>query len=367
MTDTPLLLTPGPLTTTESVKRAMLRDWGSRDPEFEALTAGVRQGLLRIANAGDDYTAVPLQGSGTFAVEAMIASLVAPDDGILVVSNGAYGKRIAEICARMGLRHSVLDLPDRAPVPAAAVAEALASGGPFRFAAVVHCETTSGVLNPIAEISEICRAAGTEVLVDAMSSFGALPCDAGALRFAALAASSNKCLQGVPGAGFVIVRKPLLSRDDHNSPSLVLDLAAQDRQFSADGQWRFTPPTHVIAALAQALDELQAEGGPEARRARYAENCTLLIKGMADLGFRPVLEPATQAPIIVSFGEPEDAWFDFQQFYDRLKDEGFAIYAGKMRDHATFRVGVIGDVSPADITAFLGAAARVTAAMQARH
>ncbi|MDF0594752.1 2-aminoethylphosphonate--pyruvate transaminase [Psychromarinibacter halotolerans] len=366
MTDAPLLLTPGPLTTTDSVKRAMLRDWGSRDPEFEALTAQVRAELLAIANAGDAYTAVPLQGSGTFAVEAMIATLVAPDDGLLVVANGAYGRRIAEICARMGLKHDVLDLPDRAPVPPARVAEALAEGR-HRFVAVIHCETTSGVLNPLAEIAEVCRAAGAKMLVDAMSSFGALPCDAAETGFAALAASSNKCLQGVPGAAFVICDKSLLLRDDHRSPSLVLDLAAQDRQFSADGQWRFTPPTHVIAALAQALDELRAEGGTSARLARYTENCTQLIKGMTALGFQSVLDPATQAPIIVSFSEPAEDWFDFQQFYDRLKAEGFAIYAGKMRDRATFRVGVIGDVTPSDIAAFLDAAGRVTRAMTERH
>lgn len=373
---TPLLLTPGPLTTTARVKRAMRRDWGSRDDEFTELTNRIRRDILAIAGAAPEpggkppaaeYRCVPLQGSGTFAVEAMIASLVAPEDGIVILANGAYGTRMAEICARLRLRHHVLDFPDDCPLDPARVRAALAERPDLRFVAMVHCETTSGLLNPVEAIADLCRDAGRPLLIDAMSSFGALPCDAGRLGFAALAASSNKCLQGVPGLSFVICRTDHLSRKDHTCPSLVLDLAAQDRQFSADGQWRFTPPTHVVAALAEALAELAEEGGPEARRARYDANCTALLEGMAGLGFSPALKPQYQAPIIVSFVQPADAWFDFETFYARLKDAGFAIYSGKMKAQGTFRVGVIGDVHPADIADFVAAAGRVIAAMQADH
>ncbi len=368
MTDDTILLTPGPLTTSARVKRAMLRDWGSRDPEFEAETAFVRAEVLRIANAPDDaYTMVPLQGSGTFAVEAMIASLVAPDDGALVLVNGAYGRRIADICARLRLRHQVLAVADDRPCDPAAVATALAADPSLRHVLAVHCETTSGLLNPIAEIAGICRDAGRELLIDSMSGFGALPVDARALGFAALAASSNKCLQGAPGLGFVIARRSALSRKDHTCPSIVLDLAAQDRQFSADGQWRFTPPTHVVAAFAEALRELADEGGPAARLARYAANCDILIDGMAGLGFRIALDRALQAPIIVSFDEPGAPWFDFERFYDALKARGFAIYAGKMRARQTFRIGVIGAIDAAVMRRFLLAAAEVQDALQAPH
>ncbi len=364
----PLLLTPGPLTTSARVKAAMLRDWGSRDPEFEALTARIRSGVLDIAHApAAEYTMVPLQGSGTFAVEAMYATLVAPQDGVLVLANGAYGKRIGEICARLGLRHALIDLPDDRPLDPATVSRALVDHPDLRFVTAVHCETTSGLLNPLERIADLCRDAGRPLLVDAMSSFGALPLKTGALGLAALAASSNKCLQGVPGLGFVVARRDDLSRKDHTCPSLSLDLAAQDRQFSADGQWRYTPPTHVVAALAEALDELAEEGGPEARRARYAENCATLTEGMRALGFEAALAPEYQAPIIVSFAEPQTPWFDFDRFYDALKARGFAIYAGKMKARATFRVGVIGAVTRADIELFLAAVRQVRDMMQADH
>jgi len=355
----PLLLTPGPLTTSDRVKRAMLRDWGARDPEFAALTEGIRRDLARIGGADDSYTVVPLQGSGSFAVEAMLATLVAPEDGVLVPANGAYGQRIAAICARLGLRHRVVETPDDAPLEPGAIAEALAADATLGVVAAVQCETTSGLWNPIPEIAAVCRAAGRRLLVDSMSGFGALPVDIADWGLTALAASSNKCLQSVPGLGFVMTKKAALSRADHTPPSLVLDLAAQDRQFLADGQWRFTPPTHVVAALAEALAELAEEGGPPARLARYAQNAATLAKGMKALGFTPALAARHQAPIILSFHEPDAPGFEFEAFYDALKAEGYAIYAGKMRAAKTFRVGVIGDIGPRDIEGFLAAVARV--------
>ena len=353
----PVLLTPGPLTTSARVKRAMLRDWGSRDEDFAALTDFIRAEALRIANADNTYSMVPLQGSGTFAIEAMIASMIAPKDGALVLANGAYGRRIADICARLGLRHDVLSMPDDRPVAPEDVAARLKRGPGLAHVIAVHCETTSGLLNPVEAIAGICRTYEKSLLIDSMSGFGALPVDAKRLGFAALAASSNKCLQGVPGIGFAIVKRDMLRRNDHAAPSLALDLAGQDAQFSADGQWRFTPPTHVVAAFAEALRELADEGGPPARLERYSRNCEALVSGMKSHGYEAVLPPEAQAPVIVSFKEPDASWFDFHKFYNALKARGYIIYAGKMRSGGTFRVGVMGDIGLDAIDGFLKAVA----------
>ncbi|SEO57925.1 2-aminoethylphosphonate--pyruvate transaminase [Salinihabitans flavidus] len=362
--DTPYLLTPGPLTTSLRVKRAMLRDWGSRDPDFEALTADVCARLKVIAGAGDGYACVPIQGSGTFAVEAMLVTLVPRKGHVLVLSNGAYGRRIAEIATRVGVQVSTLENADDTPNDVAALRKRLAEDDSITHVAAVHCETTSGLLNPVEEIAAICCETGRALLLDSMSGFGALPLDAEGQGITAIAASANKCLQGVPGVGYVIVDRGALQAAQGNAPTLVLDLEAQQRQFEKDGQWRFTPPTHVMAALSEALMELEEEGGPAARLARYRANYDLLSQGMADLGFRPALDPAVQAPIIVSFHEPQAAWFDFAEFYERLKAQGFAIYAGKMRAQDTFRIGVIGAIDPGIIGMFLDVTRNVIEKMQ---
>lgn len=364
MSADPLLLTPGPLTTTETVKRAMLRDWGSRDPDFERLTASVLQELLLIANAGTDYAVVPLQGSGTYAVEAMITTLVPREGRILVLSNGAYGQRIITICERSGLKVIGYPVPETEVHDLAEVRRKLADDPSIHSVAVVHCETTSGLENPLDAIADVVIGAGRKLFVDSMSGFGALPVDAARLRFTALAASSNKCIQGVPGMAFVIARRDDLAQSRGRCPSLVLDLEAQHRQIEADGQWRYTPPTHVIAAFHQALQELREEGGPPARLRRYTGNRDLLIEGMARLGFSPMLDKAVQAPIIVSFAEPSEPWFSFQRFYDELKRRGFAIYAGKMKVGGTFRVGTIGAIDRGDIERFLTAAEQCVSLMR---
>ncbi|MXN64649.1 2-aminoethylphosphonate--pyruvate transaminase [Stappia sp. GBMRC 2046] len=349
----PFLLTPGPLTTSARVKRAMLRDWGSRDEEFLHLSQKVRSGILKIAGAGERFAAVPLQGSGTYAVEAMIASFIADDAGALVLVNGAYGRRIVEIAERLGKRISAYEVADDSLHDLQEVERRLASDPDLRTAIVVHCETTSGLLNPLEEIAATVKRHGRGLLVDAMSSFGALPLDVEALDITALAASSNKCLQGVPGLSFVLARREELEAAAGRGSSLVLDLCAQYRQLEVDGQYRFTPPTHVIAALAEALDELTEEGGPPARYARYKKNCELLIEGMRELGFKTALADSLQAPIIASFREPEEDWFSFEIFYNALKQRGFAIYAGKMKSASTFRIGTIGAIDPQTITQFL--------------
>lgn len=345
------LLTPGPLTTSLSVKQAMLKDWGSRDPAFIELNADIRRRLVAIAAAsgGDDFVCVPVQGSGTFAIEATLGTLVPPDGKLLVLVNGAYGERMMKIMQRLGRKATALTYSEDATPNLGEVQSTLAGDPAISHVAAVHCETTSGILNPIEKIASLVNAEGRALIVDAMSSFGALPLDASALPCAAVVASSNKCLEGAPGMGYAIIRKDVLEGCAGNSPSLALDLYDQWRAMEANGQWRFTPPTHVMAAFHQALIEHDAEGSVPGRYRRYRQNCDVLIQGMEKLGFKPLLPEATQAPIIVTFHMPGDPRFDFKAFYDRLAARGYVIYPGKLTVAPSFRIGCIGQVMPDDI------------------
>jgi 2-aminoethylphosphonate-pyruvate transaminase len=292
----PYLLTPGPLTTSITVKRAMLRDWGSRVQDFIALNARVRDRLVRLAGSAGTHVCVPLQGSGTFVVEAMLGTLAPRAGRLLVLVNGAYGARIVRMARYHGREVVSLETPEDRPNDLAALARALAQDQAITHVAAVHCETTSGILNPIEGIAEITAAAGRRLLIDAMSSFGALPLDARQVPFDAVAASANKCLEGVPGVGFALVRQQALLAAEDNAPALSLDLHDQWLSMERTGQWRFTPPTHVLAALDQALEEHEAEGGVAGRGTRYRANCRILIEGMRDLGFEPLLPDDLQAP-----------------------------------------------------------------------
>ncbi len=345
----PLLLTPGPLTTSEQTKRAMLRDWGSRDEAFIALTARVCRRLLSVVGAADQFACVPIQGSGTFAVEAMLGTLVPAAGKLLVAANGAYGRRMALIGEKLGRAVRVVATPEAEPVRPSLIEQALNDDPAISHVAVVHCETTTGLLNPIAEIARVIAAQDRALLIDAMSSFGGLPLSAATMPFQAIAASANKCLEGVPGVGFVIARRAALESATDTAPSLSLDLADQWQGLKANGQWRFTPPTHVVAALDAALDQLDAEGGVEGRRRRYETNCQRLIAGMRAAGFVPLLEQDIQAPIIVTFRRPRDPAYEFERFYGALGRRGIAIYPGKLTDRETFRIGCIGDITTADI------------------
>jgi 2-aminoethylphosphonate-pyruvate transaminase len=348
------LLTPGPLTTAAATRQAMARDWGSRDRDFIALTARLRTRLANLAGAAETHASVLLQGSGTFVVEAMIATLVPRDGGLLVMVNGAYGRRMVEIAHRLGRKVTTLECAEDEPVDAEALDRRLLDD-PATHVAIVHCETTSGILNPLEPVAEIVARHGRRLLVDAMSSFGALPLDAHALQVAALAASSNKCLEGVPGIGFVVADRQALLAAAGNAESLSFDLHAQWRGFETDGQWRFTPPTQVAAALDAALDGLDREGGLGARGARYAENCRVLVAGMRRLGFVPYLRPAYQAPIIVTFHRPKR--LDFGAFYDEMHRRGFSLYPGKVAGADTFRIGCIGAIDATVMNAAVAAVA----------
>jgi 2-aminoethylphosphonate-pyruvate transaminase len=342
----PILLTPGPLTTSLATKMAMLRDWGSWDSAFNAVTALVRERILAIVSAEQMHVCVPMQGSGTFSVEAAVNTLVPRDGHILVLINGAYGKRFARLAQMMGRRVCVFETAEDLPTAAADVERLLAGDASITHVGLVHCETSTGILNPLQEIAAAVARQGRSLLVDAMSSFGALPIDARSMPFDALIAASGKCIEGPPGMGFVIARKTALERSGGNSTSLSLDLHDQWQYMEKTTQWRYTPPTHVVVAFAAALDAFVAEGGQPARLARYTRNYETLVRGMAELGFRPFLDPRVQAPIIVTFHAPADSRYAFREFYDRVRDKGFILYPGKLTQVETFRVGCIGAIGP---------------------
>jgi 2-aminoethylphosphonate-pyruvate transaminase len=339
---TPFLLTPGPLTTSEETKRAMLRDWGSRDTDFIALNRRVREELVTLAGGVGTHVAVPLQGSGTFAVEAMLGTFVPRAGKLLILANGAYGRRMAQMCRYSGRAHAVLETAEDVPPSPSELGRRLTEDSAITHVAIVHCETTSGILNPVAEVAAVVARHGRRLLIDAMSAFGALPIDAREIRFDALAASANKCLEGVPGIGFVIAREAALVECEGNAPALSLDLHDQWRAMERTGQWRFTPPTHVLAAFGSALEQHRREGGTAGRGARYRRNCKILIEGLHGLGFETLLPDHLQAPIIVTVHTPADPRFQFERFYDSLREKGYVIYPGKLTVADTFRIGCIG-------------------------
>jgi 2-aminoethylphosphonate-pyruvate transaminase len=363
----PILLTPGPLTTTPRTKQAMLTDWGSWDTAFRELTAALLRDLVAIANGGDTHVCVPLQGSGTFAVEAALGTLVPKDGKVLVPVNGAYCRRLVRILQYLGRAHMTIEMPEDAGMPPQRVEAALAQDPAITHVAQVHCETGTGVLNPLSEIAQVVAKHGRSLIVDAMSSFGAIGIDLAATPIDALVSASGKCLEGVPGLGFVLLRRSALELCEGRCHSLAMDLHDQWVYMQKTGQFRYTPPTHVVAALMEALRQFKAEGGQPARGARYAANCKALIEGMAALGFVPLLKPGLQAPIIVTFHAPADANYNFAGFYTRVRDQGFILYPGKLTEIETFRVGCIGAIDEADMRSAVDAIARALRDMGIRN
>ena len=357
------LLTPGPLTTSLATKQAMLRDWGSRDTEFIAITRRIQNILLAIAGVEASHVAVPVQGSGTFGVEATLGTLIAPGQRTLVLENGAYGKRIVTILQRIGREVSVLRWPENQQVDPAALDAALRDDPGIEHVVVVHCETTTGILNDMVAVGRVTKAHKRRLIIDAMSAFGAIPIDGEAVPFDALIASSNKCFEGVPGMAFALINRQWLELAEGNAHSVALDLYEQWRGLEANGQWRFTPPTHVLAAFDQALAEHQGEGGVAARHRRYSDNRDILVQGMRDLGFKTLLADTVQAPIIVTFVMPTDRRFDFPRFYDDLSERGFVIYPGKLSIADSFRIGCIGALGQVEMQAAVAAVKATLTAM----
>ena len=351
----PYLLTPGPLTTSLTVKQAMLHDYGSRDASFIELNARILERLVAIVNGEGRYVTVPLQGSGTFVVEAMIGNFVPADGKLLILINGAYGQRIAKICDYYKRSYQIQESPEDVPVDTELLDATLEADAAISHVVVVHCETTSGILNPLQQVSLVVARHHRSLLIDSMSAFGALPVDSTEIEFDAVVASSNKCLEGAPGMGFCVARESALEKTAGNSPSLVLDLYDQWRAMQKNRQWRFTPPTHVLLAFDQALNEYLEEGGVSGRGGRYRANCDVLVSGMREMGFTTLLPDHLQAPIIVTFHMPANPEFDFNQFYDGLKNQGYVIYPGKLTVADSFRMGCIGRLDQQHMQAALAA------------
>ncbi|MGF6697139.1 2-aminoethylphosphonate-pyruvate transaminase [Paraburkholderia sp. MM5496-R1] len=364
----PYLLTPGPLTTALSTKQAMLRDWGSWDGDFRAMTAELRASLLAIAgDTAGDYDCVPLQGSGSYCVEAMLGSLVPRDGHALVLANGAYGKRAATTLGYLGRTCTLLDKGDYLPPRGLEVERMLAADPSITHVVAIHCETSSGILNPLDEIAAAVAGQGRKLLIDSMSAFGAVPLDVRQIACEAFVSSANKCIEGVPGFGFVIARKSALREAKGRSHSLALDLYDQWDVMNRTGQWRFTPPTHTVAAFLEALRLHQLEGGQPARLARYANNRDVLVAGMHELGFEPLLNGRWRSPIIVTFFSPAHPSFEFARFYELMKEQGFIIYPGKLTVVDSFRIGCIGQVDEQVMRRVVDACAQALRTMGVTH
>ena len=355
-TDDNLLFTPGPLTTSSTVKAAMLSDVGSRDTGFIEMVRDIRRQLVALAGVSEaTHTAVLMQGSGTFGLESVLSSTVPPDGKLLAIVNGAYGRRIVKIAEVLGIATAVMEIPENETPVLADVDTRLGEDDSITHVCVAHCETTTGIINPVSEIGEIVRRHGRSYFVDAMSSFGAVPLQVDEANIDFLVSSANKCIEGVPGFSFVIARTEALTATRGYARSLSLDLLAQYEGLENGGQFRFTPPTHVLRAFHQALAELDEEGGIAGRAARYRNNHATLVDGMRALGFTEYLAPQDQGYIITSFRYPQHPNFRFEDFYDRLKDQGFVIYPGKVSNADCFRIGTIGRIFPHDVAGILSA------------
>ena len=364
MSQNKLLFTPGPLSTSETVKESMLCDLGSRDTEFLSVVSHVRRRLLELGHgANGSYEAVLMQGSGTFAVESVLSSVIPRSGKLLVAINGSYGHRMAKIAKVLGISCETIVFDEATPVREEPVRAALVRDPGITHVGTIHCETSTGLLNPVAELGATVTGLGRTFIVDAMSSFGGMAIDLVADKIDFLISSANKCIQGVPGFAFVLARRDLLLAAEGCARSLSLDLWAQWKGFENDGQFRFTPPTHALLAFTQALKELEEEGGVEARAARYSANRQALIDGMTALGFDAYLAPQHQSHIITSFRFPAHPRFDFSAFYDRLSELGFVIYPGKVSNADCFRIGTIGHIFPQDIRALIAAIRRVLTEM----
>lgn len=346
------LLTPGPLTTTDAVKEVMLFDHCTWDDDYKKITQTIRRTLLELGHVTEpQYTAVLMQGSGTFGVESVLTSVVGKEDKLLIAANGAYGLRMAEICRHAGIDFVLYEQENWKIPEAAKVADLLAADSAITHVSMVHGETTSGILNDVEAVGQVVKKAGKTFIVDAMSTFGGVDIPVADWGIDFLVSSANKCIQGVPGFSFVLANRDKLAASAGQARSLSLDLYDQWKTMETDGKWRFTSPTHVVLAFAKALEELKAEGGVPARQARYTQNQKLLAQRLSALGFTPYLDPAVQGPVITSFHYPQGAGFTFRKMYDYIKERGYVLYPGKVMEADTFRVGNIGEIYPADVEA----------------
>ena len=341
----PLLFTPGPINTSMKTKKSMLVDYGSWDDEFIGITKKIRNKVIKIIKGDKSYTCVPLQGSGSFGVEAMIIGFIRKNEHILILVNGAYGERIQKICNYHKIKNSALIWDEDKPLNINKLKEKLKRNTKIKHLAFVHCETSTGILNPLDEVSKLCKMRKISLYIDAMSSFGAIDINANKIHFKAIVASSNKCIEGAPGMSFCIAKTADIKKCKGNSDNLSMDLYDQWEYMEKTGRWRYTPPTHVVVAFLKALEQFEKDGGVRVRFNRYEQNLKTLLTEMKKIGFQSLLARSVQAPIIVTFISPTDKKFNFEKFYQKLKKSGFIIYPGKMAKRDSFRIGCIGNIN----------------------
>lgn len=359
----PLLLTPGPVSVSASTKAVMLVDRPSGDTEFQADIRHARDYLVGLVNGAGSYAAIPMPGSATYANEAIIATLVPPGGKLLIHSNGVYGDRLIEICALAGTPHRVIRTPPFTPASEEEFERAILADPAITHVFVVHCETSTGVLNPLEPVAALCRKHAKGLLIDAVASFGAVPIDARALRFDAVTLSSNKCMQGVPGVGWAVVQAQALESARGHARSLSFNLWDQNQHMDRTGAFRFTPPTQVVAAFAQACREHEAEGGTPARLERYRRNWRRLVDGMRQMGFRTVVPDGFASPIVATFHNPDHPAFSFQALFEGMKRRGYIIFPGRLALADTFRIGCMGDLNEDDMAEAMQAVADTMAEM----
>ena len=349
------LFTPGPLNTKLSVKEAMLHDMGSRDKEFLEVVKEIRGELLALAGLSfdDGYDTVLMQGSGTFGVESVISTVIQSYGHLLILTNGAYGDRMKQMAEVYGIRTTTLKYKENIVPKIKDAEEVLQSDDMITHMAMVHCETTTGIFNDIEGIGLLARKYNKVFIVDAMSSFGAVPINMKACSIDFLISSSNKCIEGVPGFSFVFAKSSILETCTGQARTVSLDLFSQWMDMKKNNQFRFTPPIQSILAFRQAIEELKAEGGIEKRSERYLQNYRRLIEGTEALGLKTYLDKKNEGYIITSFLFPDHPNFDFTCFYESLHQRGQVIYQGKLSDTNCFRIGNIGQLYLEDIDRLL--------------
>jgi|TARA_B100000315_G_scaffold40571_1_gene35417 2-aminoethylphosphonate aminotransferase len=350
-----ILLNPGPATTTDTVKMAqVVPDICPREEEFSELMAGIRDDLLKIVNVDKKkYTTVLFGGSGTAVMESVIASVVNQEKTLLILKNGAYGDRMQKIVETYSIPFTTLEYEWGKPINLSEVDSYLKSNRNIGYIAMVHHETTSGILNSIENFSELGKNYGHTLILDAISSYAGISIDLKKTPIDFLMSTSNKCIQGMAGLAFSICKKSELKHlKDIPNRSFYLSLYDQYNYMEKTGQMRFTPPVQTIYALRQAIDEYFDEGSLN-RYNRYTENWKRLREGLQKLGFNLLLDPENESHILLTVVEPKNPEYNFDKIHNLLYDKGFTIYPGKLGKKKTFRLANMGAINSIDIDRFI--------------
>jgi 2-aminoethylphosphonate-pyruvate transaminase len=354
--DMTYLLSPGPVTTTRNVKFAALADFDPCSAEFISITKDVQSRLLKLCGADESYACIFVQGAGTQAVESVLSGLAPARGGkTLVVSNGEHGERAANILQRLNLPYVRIDLKAGTPVAAEDIRPLLQSDRSMTHIWLAHCDSGTGTVNPIGDIAAIANDLGRQVILDATATMGALPISAATDAISAIVGTSSVCIQALPGLSFCVVKKDLLNSSMGRSQSFSQDLFEEWRNLESSGQFRFSAPTHLVAALQRALKELVEEGGHDARRMRYERNARVVLSGMRKLGFTPLLADENAGPIVQVILAPADGSYNYDHFHAALASRGFSIAPGRIANLATFRVGTAGNLDATTMNAFIDA------------